>query len=94
MKKNGVRVRTWSEFRQTGLLLFVNSFLHIFGWSIACEYKSGSTPETSEPEKVYPIRTTWRGFDVESSEKAYEHITKYMKDNAGELFDEVFPGGA
>ena len=29
--------KTWAEFRNTGLLLFTNSFLHIFGWAITLE---------------------------------------------------------
>lgn len=26
--------KSWDKFRETGLLCFVNTFLHIFGWCI------------------------------------------------------------
>lgn len=36
-----IEEKTWDEFRETGLLYFVNSFLQIFGWSIVAEYEKG-----------------------------------------------------
>jgi hypothetical protein len=29
--------KEWSEFRSTGLLLFINQILHVFGWAIVFE---------------------------------------------------------
>lgn len=45
--------KSWTEFRETGLFHFVNSFLHLFGWAIVLsEEDDGST-------EVFPhARTT------------------------------------
>ena len=32
-KKPMVVKKSWSQFRETGLVVFINSFLHIFGWA-------------------------------------------------------------
>ena len=48
--------KTWNEFRSTGLLVFVNTFLHIFGWAIVVELGDDGK------ETVYPYRTRFRGF--------------------------------
>lgn len=64
---------SWSEFRETGLFHFVNSFLHIFGLAIVlCEEDDGTTT-------VYPARTEYRGFPQESNDKAYARVTEFMR---------------
>lgn len=75
---------TWEEFRETGLLLLVNQFLHIFGIAIVVQ-----TGEDGEGMKVYPARVPFRGFKESSTEKAYTRISKYMKERGEELYDEV-----
>lgn len=75
--------KTWEEFRQTGLLLFVNTFLHIFGWAIVADI------ENDKVLKVYPCRVSFRGFKEASVDEAYVKLTQYMKDNSEELFNEV-----
>lgn len=32
--------KSWSEFRETGLLLLVNTILHAFGWAIVFGFES------------------------------------------------------
>ena len=32
-----INKKTWEEFRDSGLLWFVNTILHMFGWGIAVE---------------------------------------------------------
>ena len=32
-----VKKKTWQEFRKTGLLWFINTILHAFGWAIVVE---------------------------------------------------------
>ena len=80
-----IKEKTWEEFRKTGLLLFVNQILHIFGWAIVCEIDNGITI------KVYPARVKFRGFSENSTKIAYEEITKYMVDNDEELLIEILP---
>ena len=60
----------------------MNSFLHIFGWAIVTSIEDG------EIKEVYLARTKFRGFPEKSTETAYLNITKYMKDNAKDLYDE------
>lgn len=75
--------KEWSEFRSTGLVLIINQILHIFGWALVFEIKN------DEVKNVYPARVKFRGFDNESTDEAYLKVSKYMKDNASELLDEV-----
>lgn len=77
-----VTQKSWSEFRQTGLLTLLNTFLHIFGWAIVIQTNDDGT------EIVYPARTVFRGFSEQSQSVAYNRISKYMKDNADALVEE------
>ena len=80
-KSGGLIVRSsWQSFRETGLLLFVNSFLQIFGWSIVVEYG-----ETNRVKEVYPAKTKLRGFNEESCNDAYKKITNYMANNISDI---------
>jgi hypothetical protein len=71
--------KSWQSFRDTGLVTFVNSFLHIFGWALVFE---------ADGEKilsVYPARVKFRGFDDKSTDRAYKKLSKYMEEHASEL---------
>ena len=76
--------KDWNEFRETGLLLLTNQFLHIFGWSIVVDFN-----ENGQIESVLPARVKFRGFDNKNTEKAYIKISKYMKENSDELLCEA-----
>lgn len=78
-----VTKKDWSEFRSTGLLLFINQILHVFGWAIVFEM------DGEKVKDVYPARVKFRGFDNESVSEEYIKITEYMNNNASELLDEV-----
>ena len=78
-KPKMVNKKTWQEFRDTGLLLLVNQFLHIFGWAIVLEV-DGDKIVTS-----YPARVRFRGFDTKSCSNAYKKVSRYMSENASEL---------
>lgn len=80
--------KTWDEFRSTGLLLFVNQFLHIFGWSLVVVYNKDKVID------CYPARTEWRGFKEEHTTEAYEKVTTYLKNNISSLHGDVFPQAA
>lgn len=73
--------KSWDEFRETGLLLFVNEFLHIFGWCLVVEVHDSGT------KNVYPARTNFRGFGEESQTRAYAKISKYMEKEYGNTKD-------
>lgn len=76
--------KTWDDFRETGLFLLVNQFLHIFGWTLVVE-----VTEDGKVTECYPARTKFRGFGEESISAAYQKISKYMADNATELYEEA-----
>lgn len=78
-----VNKKTWEEFKESGLLWFINTILHTFGWAICFEYNKdkGIT-------EIYPARVKFRGFSEELNTKGYKNISKYMKDNANKLFEE------
>ena len=76
--------KTWNEFRETGLFLLVNQFLHIFGWTLVVEIA-----EDGEVTECYPARTKFRGFGEKSISAAYQKVSKYMVDNAAELYEET-----
>ena len=80
--KNMVTKKTWKEFRSTGLVLFINQILHLFGWAIVFKFKN------NEIQNVYPARVKFRGFDNKSVGESYTKISEYMKANAKELLKE------
>ncbi len=79
-----VTKKTWNEFRETGLFLLVNQFLHIFGWALVVEVAEGG-----KVTECYPARTKFRGFGAKSVSAAYQKVSKYMADNADELYEEA-----
>ena len=77
--------KNWEEFKETGLLTFVNQFLHIFGWAIILSYDD----KTNELKEVYPARVLSRGFAYESQIRAYKKLTNYMEQNSTRLKKEI-----
>lgn len=77
-----VTPKEWSEFQKTGLLLFINQILHVFGWAIVIKNEEGVI-------SAFPARVTYRGFEVEDVSESYTKITKYLNDNINELTEEV-----
>ena len=75
---------TWFEFRATGLLLFVNLFLHIFGWAICVV-----TDAADQVIAVYPARTRYRGFSAESVSNAYIKLSEFIAKNHKKLLKEA-----
>jgi hypothetical protein len=78
-----VTKKEWSEFRSTGLLLFINQILHVFGWAIVFEMDGEIV------KSVYPARVKFRGFNNDSVTEAYAKISDYLKENAEELSKEA-----
>ena len=78
-----VKEKEWEEFKNNGLLLFINQILHIFGWAICFEYD-----KNRKLKSVYPARVRFRGFDNTDVSNAYKNLSKFMKDNADDLYQE------
>lgn len=76
--------KTWKEFRETGLLFFINQVLHVFGWAITV-----NVDDNGEVTDAYPSRVKFRGFGEESIDKGYAQVTRYLKDNIDDLLKEV-----
>ena len=79
-----LKKKDWNEFRNTGLLLFINQILHVFGWAIVFDFE-----EDGSLKEVYPARTKFRGFDGDSVSESYLKIGKYLAENADELYEEA-----
>lgn len=82
-KHKPVERKSWKAFRSSGLLTFVNTFLHLFGWVIVLEYEDGQFKD------AYPARTQWRGFPEESMTKAYTKVTKMLAKDIDTLVADV-----
>ena len=83
---NAITKKTWREFRDTGLLWFINSILHVFGWAI------GLSPDPKNPDADFIAsinRTKYRGFPETSNTEGYQKVSKYLKDNIDELVKEA-----
>ncbi|RQO78090.1 hypothetical protein DBR40_09070 [Pedobacter sp. KBW01] len=83
MLKENIESKTWSEFRETGLFLFINSILHAFGWVIVIEWKDG------KGIAAYPARTKFRGFDNSATDEAHKKIANYLAENANNFPEEI-----
>lgn len=86
-EEKNVELRTWLEFKEQGFLWFINSILHVFGWTIAIEEKLHSGEIVA---RVY--RTKFRGFPEETNTRGYALIAEYMKNNADAIYDEATKG--
>ncbi len=75
-----IEEKSWKEFKDSGLLWFVNRTLHLFGWAIVIAYN-----EASEVVEVYPARVTCRGFTEDVETKGFIAVSDYLKNNINEL---------
>jgi hypothetical protein len=73
------------EFMNVGLLWFVNSIIHVFGWAIVVECDDF----TKIPIRMFPARVKFRGFAEKNNTDGYIRVSKYMKDNASDLLREA-----
>ena len=72
--------KTLKEFRDSGLLWWINTLLHTFGWAIVYEIN-----ENKEAINMYPARVKFRGFDEKSNTEGYIKVSEYMHKNAEQL---------
>lgn len=78
-----VAKKSWEEFRDNGLLWWINMVLHTFGWAIVTETEGGRIIN------VYPARVRFRGFGEKNNTEGYIKISKFMRNNAKDLLDEA-----
>lgn len=76
--------RDWEEFRNTGLLWWVNRSLHLFGWALVFDYD-----EVMKLRTVYPARCKFRGFDDITEAEGFVKLTGYLAETMPELLKEV-----
>jgi hypothetical protein len=76
--------KSWGEFRNCGLLWWVNTLLHTFGWAICIEIN-----EQLDITRAFPARVKFRGFDETSNTRGYILLSQFMKDNAEVLLKEA-----
>lgn len=79
---------SWDEFRNSGLLWFVNRTLHLFGWTIVYTARENADGEM-EILNVYPARTSFRGFDAESEDKGFHNLTNHINEEMPWLVKET-----
>ena len=75
-----VKTISGKEFKESGMLWFVNSILHTFGMALTWN------PET---DVIEPAITKFRGFEEKYNDQGYRALTEYMKDNAMSLMPDV-----
>lgn len=72
----------WKSFKNIGLLWYINSILHLFGWAIVLEINKTSNGEIIS---AYPQRVTYRGFSEKDNVDGYIKVSDYLKDNINDL---------
>lgn len=77
--------KTWTEFKDSGFLWWINMILHTFGWAIVLEVDK----DTGEMLDVYPARVKFRGFSEKSNTNGYKNVSKYLAENVKELEEEA-----
>ena len=77
-----INKKSWKEFRDGGLLWWINMILHTFGWAIVVKMEEDKVVD------VYPARVKYRGFGEKNNTEGYIKVSKYIKENADELLEE------
>lgn len=78
-----INKKTWIEFRNSGMLWWINMLLHTFGWAITYEFDNNGNIQ-----EVYPARVKFRGFGEKNNTEGYIKVSQFMKENAEILLKE------
>lgn len=78
-----VNKKSWKEFRDSGMLWWINMILHTFGWAIIVDIEDDRSVSSA-----YPARVRFRGFSEKNNTEGYQKISQYMKNNVDELLEE------
>lgn len=72
--------KSWKEFRESGLLWWINMILHTFGWAIVIKVDNNG-----DIVEAYPARVKFRGFGERENTEGYINVSKYLKENVTEI---------
>ena len=76
--------KEWKEFRESGLLWWVNRTLHLFGWAICVNVDDDS----GEILGAFPAKVKFRGFDQKSEEEGFIKLSAHIKQEVDRLVEE------
>ena len=79
-----IQKKTWSEFKESGLLWWINRMLHLFGWAIVIEMDANG-----EINEVYPSHCSFRGFSDDVEDRGFKNLTKHMSDNLDRIKNDL-----
>jgi len=79
-----VEKKSWQEFRENGLLWWINMILHTFGWAIALDVEDDGTISDA-----YPARVKFRGFAEKNNDEGYQKVSRYLLENMEEIEKEA-----
>lgn len=77
--------KSWKEFRDSGLVWWINMILHTFGWAIVV-----TVDGNGDPVNAFPARVKFRGFSEDITSRGYEKVSTYLAKNAEVLRKETF----
>lgn len=83
--KDVVTRKTWDDFRNNGLLFYINVILHFIGWAIVVEVDT----DTKLVTNCYPARVKYRGFDEQSQTEEHIKVADYLARNAPNFPEEI-----
>lgn len=78
-----MKEKSWDDFRASGVFWFMNTFLHMFGWTVVVEVEDGKVL------RAFPARVQFRGFDEKSNDEGYAKVSNFLRDNIEELHKEA-----
>lgn len=78
-----LREKEWDEFRAAGLLWWVNTFLHAFGWAITTDVEDGHVL------RAYPARTRGSGWDEKSQGEGFRKLHSFLLENMPAIYLET-----
>lgn len=76
--------KSWKEFRDSGMLWWINMILHTFGWAIVVDID-----DNGEILNCYPARVKFRGFAEKNNTEGYIKVSKYLVENITDLKEEA-----
>jgi len=79
-----INKKSWKEFKEHGMLWWINMILHTMGWALVYDYD-----DNGNILEVYPARVKFRGFSEQSNTHGFIKVSQYMKDNADDLLKEA-----
>ena len=76
--------KSWDEFVNSGLMVFVNVFLQIFGWTIRV-----IEDEDGDVKKVYPVRISTRNVNEKEIQNAHIKLNSFINKNIISLNSDI-----